>query len=87
MSSGARWCEDYADPASEISRMGLAFAPGGSLDTFMSTIVREYEPGTACQYSSGDSRALGMLLRAATASTGCGNRKIVCQPEVRDIPF
>lgn len=69
MSSGARWREDYADPASEISRMGLAFAPGGSLDTFMSTMVREYEPGTVCQYSSGDTQALGMLLRAATGRT------------------
>lgn len=69
MSSGARWREDYADPSSEISRMGLAFGPDGSLDAFMATMVREYDPGTVCQYSSGDTQALGMLLRAVTGGS------------------
>lgn len=81
MSSGARWREDYADPESEISRMSLAFAPGGSLDSFMSTMVREYPPGTVCQYSSGDTQALGMLLRAATGDTVANYmQEKLCEP-------
>jgi len=81
MSSGARWREDYADQSSEISRMALAFAPDGSLDKFMSTMVREYDPGTVCQYSSGDTQALGMLLRAVTGrSIADYMQEKLCEP-------
>jgi len=68
MSSGVRWREDFGNPDSEISRMSLALGPGGSLNAFMRTLVRETEPGTVCQYSSADTQALGMLLRAVN---GC----------------
>jgi CubicO group peptidase (beta-lactamase class C family) len=66
MSSGARWTEDYNDPSSEIFRLTVAMAPGGSLDAFVPTMVRESEPGTVCRYNSAETQALGMLLVGAT---------------------
>ncbi|MCB9962269.1 MAG: beta-lactamase family protein [Hyphomonas sp.] len=87
MSSGVRWREDYADPDSEISRMSAALAPGGSLDAFMATMVREFEPGTVCQYSSADTQALGMLLRAVTGESIAANmQEKLCEPLGMEAP-
>jgi len=69
MSSGARWTEDYSDPASDISRFGAAISAGGSLENFVAGMVRETQPGTVCQYNSADTQALGSLLVAATGRT------------------
>lgn len=66
MSSGARWNEDYSDPTSEIFGLSAALTPGGSLDDFMATMVRETTPGTLCRYDSADTQALGMLVSGAT---------------------
>lgn len=81
MSSGARWNEDYADPGSEIARMGAASAPGGSFDAFMQTMVCETTPGTLCQYDSADTQALGMLVAAATGrSLAAYMQEKLCEP-------
>ncbi len=81
MSSGARWNEDYTDPASEIARMGAASAPGGSFDAFMQTMERETTPGTLCQYDSADTQALGMLVAAATGrSLTAYMQEKLCEP-------
>ncbi|MEZ5952837.1 MAG: serine hydrolase [Hyphomonas sp.] len=87
MSSGVRWREDYGDPNSEISRMSAALAPGGSLDAFMTTMVREFEPGTVCQYSSADTQALGMLIRAVTGtSIAAYMQEKLCEPLGMEAP-
>jgi CubicO group peptidase (beta-lactamase class C family) len=66
MSSGARWNEDYNDPASDVYRLAAAMGGGGTLDDFVATMVRDNEPGRICRYNSGDTQALGALLVAAT---------------------
>lgn len=66
MSSGARWNEDYSDPASDALRLGQAMSPTGSLDRFVATMTPDAAPGTVCQYNSGDTQALGSLLVRAT---------------------
>lgn len=69
MSSGAAWSEDYSDPESDVMRLGKVMALGGSMDEFVQGMSREWEPGTANRYNSGDTQALGMLLTAATGTT------------------
>lgn len=69
MSTGVRWNEDYADPGSDINRMGRALAFGTSLDKFVGTLVNEREPGTYNQYVSMDTQVLGMILREATGKS------------------
>ena len=70
MSSGARWNEDYNDPTADIFRLGAAMAGAdGGLDRFVAAMVPEAEPGTVCRYNSGDTQALGALLRRATGRT------------------
>ena len=66
MSSGARWKEDYADPASDIFRLGAVMSGASTLEAFVATMVRENEPGTVCRYNSADTQALGALLVRAT---------------------
>lgn len=66
MSSGAAWNEDYADPESDVMKMGRIMALGGSLDTFTATLKPERPPGTFNQYTSADTQALAMLLARAT---------------------
>ncbi len=66
MSSGAGWNEDYADPNSDVMKMGRIMAIGGSLDEFVMTVNPDREPGSFNQYNSADTQALGMLLTRAT---------------------
>ncbi|MEH6558273.1 MAG: serine hydrolase [Oceanicoccus sp.] len=69
MSSGAAWNEDYSDPESDIMRLAKIMSVGGSLDEFVSTLVREREPGTLNHYNSADTQALAMLLSRATGKS------------------
>ncbi len=67
MSSGIRFNEDYADPGSDINRMGaLSIGLGDSLESFLLTLDSEREPGTFNKYISSDTQVLGMVLREAT---------------------
>ena len=66
MSSGAAWNEDYADPDSDVMRMGKIMGIGGSLDTFTASIKPQRAPGTYNKYNSADTQALGMLVSRAT---------------------
>src|SRR5439155_8431469 len=66
MSSGARWNEDYADPDSDIHRLGAAMTGASTLDAFVAHMVPEHQPGTVCRYNSADTQALGALLVHAT---------------------
>lgn len=66
MSSGARWNEDYNDPASDIYRLGAAMAGVTTLDDFVASMAPEAPAGSICRYNSGDTQALGALLTRAT---------------------
>ena len=67
MASGVKFNEDYLDKDSDINKMGRVLALGKSMDDFAATLMtREFEPGSARQYVSIDTHALGMVLRAAT---------------------
>jgi CubicO group peptidase (beta-lactamase class C family) len=66
MSSGARWSEDYNDPASDIYRLAASMGDGGTLEEFVATMVRDNDPGRVCRYNSGDTQALGQLVVSAT---------------------
>lgn len=66
MSSGASWNEDYSDPDSDIARFGAVMSGEGSMLDFVSSMVRENEPGTVCRYNSADTQVLGHMLIAAT---------------------
>jgi CubicO group peptidase (beta-lactamase class C family) len=66
MSSGARWNEDYADPASDIFGLTAAMGGVGTLEDFVAGMAKESKPGTICRYSSGETQALGLLLVKAT---------------------
>ncbi|MEM7118478.1 MAG: serine hydrolase domain-containing protein [Chloroflexota bacterium] len=66
MSSGASWNEDYSDPNSDMMRFARAFATGASINRYVATLEREFEPGTFNRYNSADTQALGLLLVNAT---------------------
>jgi hypothetical protein len=66
MSSGARWNEDYSDPASDLNRWMRLLADGGSIDAFAASAVRECDPGTVSRYNTTDTHVLGMVVRGAT---------------------
>ena len=81
MSSGARWNEDYSDPASDVHRLGSVMAGESSLATFVSSIEGETEPGSVCQYNSADTQALGMLVVEATGrSISDYMQEKLCEP-------
>lgn len=69
MSSGASWSEDYANPDSEVIRMGKIMGIGGSLDEFTASLRPQTAPGTYNQYNSADTQALGMLVSRVTGRT------------------
>lgn len=66
MSSGIKFNEDYGDFWSDINRLGRVTAFNTSLDEFVTSLQREYMPGSYHHYVSTDTQVLGMLLRAAT---------------------
>lgn len=67
MESGVRFDEDYADPGSDINRMGRAVALGGTLDGFTAALTARDRPaGEAWQYVSMDTHVIGMVVRGAT---------------------
>ncbi|MFD9607079.1 serine hydrolase domain-containing protein [Streptomyces sp. NPDC059970] len=82
MSSGARWNEDYNDPASDIYQLTAATAGiGGTLDDVVARMVRESAPGTVCRYNSGETQVLGALLARATGRPVTDYmREKLCEP-------
>ena len=67
MSSGIRFIEDYADPKSDVNRMGsISVGVGGTLESFLGKLENEREPGSSWKYASSDTQVLGMVLRVAT---------------------
>jgi CubicO group peptidase (beta-lactamase class C family) len=67
MSSGTRWNETYADPASDVNRYSRSLAnkvPGGVL-RIMAALERQHAPGSVFNYNSGDTFLLGACLTRA----------------------
>lgn len=67
MSSGAKWNEDYRDPASDISAMWQCILDGkaGCITGVMSNLPRAAAPGTQFQYKTGETELEGEVLGAA----------------------
>lgn len=71
MTSGVKWDETPTDPNSDRGRMldmQIAQKPGAIM-RYMATLPRIAEPGTAWNYSTGETHVVGALLRAATGQT------------------
>lgn len=69
MSSGARWVEDYSDPESDVFRLGAAIYGFIGLDDFITSMHREFKPGTLCRYNSADTQVLGTLVREVSGQS------------------
>ena len=67
MSSGARWNEDYTDPASDVARMfSLPTPPGGdAIVNYMKRLTRAHPPGTRFNYNTGETNLAGSILARA----------------------
>ncbi len=69
MASGVRWDEAYTNPASDrrgFLELQLAGRPGSRLQ-MMRSLPRAHAPGTAFNYSTGETFRVGALLEAALA--------------------
>jgi CubicO group peptidase (beta-lactamase class C family) len=67
MASGAKWDETYTDPRSDRRHMLELQLDGkpGTVVAMMSKLPRAHEPGTAWNYSTGETHLVGALVRAA----------------------
>lgn len=68
MTSGVRWNEDYADPASDVARMYAGpRQPGVPLIvSYMRTLPRAAPPGSVWAYKTGETDLIGVLVAQAT---------------------
>lgn len=67
MASGAKWDETYTDPNSDRRHMLERQLEGkpGTIVAMMAKLPRAHEPGTAWNYSTGETHLVGALVRAA----------------------
>ena len=67
MASGAKWDETYTDPRSDRRHMLELQLEGkpGTVVAMMSKLPRAHEPGTAWNYSTGETHLVGALVQAA----------------------
>jgi CubicO group peptidase (beta-lactamase class C family) len=70
MSSGVAWNEDYADPKSDVARIGAVAAQGGSLGLvkYMGALPRAAQPGEKFNYNTGETHLAGAIVRAAVGN-------------------
>ncbi len=71
MTSGIRWNEDYADPASDVARMGTyPAAPGeDQIVNQLRRLPREAPAGEKWVYKTGETNLLGVLVERATGTS------------------
>jgi len=71
MTSGINWNENYADPASDISKLYTApIFPGlNATVSYMRNLKRAAKPGARWLYNTGDSHLLGVVVSSATRQT------------------
>ena len=68
MTSGVRWNEDYADPASDVARFNNA-TPDPGVDatvSYMRRLPRQYPAGQQWVYKTGETNLVGVLVSQAT---------------------
>lgn len=68
MTSGVRWNEDYADPASDIARFYLT-PPPAEMDAtvaYMRGLERAHPVGERWHYNTGETNLIGVLVARAT---------------------
>ncbi|KJC63666.1 serine hydrolase domain-containing protein [Agreia bicolorata] len=81
MSSGARWTEEYDDPTSDVFQLSAAQTGYGSFEDVVAAMVRERNPGELSRYNSGDTQALGLLIRSATGQSVASYMQTkLCEP-------
>jgi CubicO group peptidase (beta-lactamase class C family) len=68
MTSGVRWNEDYADPASDVARFNNHKPEDGvdAVVSYLRRLPREVPPGTRWHYSTGETNLVGILVSQAT---------------------
>ena len=68
MTSGIRWNEDYADPASDVARFNNHEPEPGvdALVSYLRKLPREAAAGTRWHYSTGETNLVGILVSEAT---------------------
>ena len=68
MTSGARWNEDYVDPASDVARFYLTPPPADMDATvaYLRALPREHPPGERWNYNTGETNLIGVLVSRAT---------------------
>ncbi|HUE91516.1 serine hydrolase [Pseudomonas sp.] len=69
MSSGVAFSEDYADPNSDINKLGEILAFGRSVNQWTTNLKRELPPATRHHYISVDTQVAGMVITAATGKS------------------
>lgn len=70
MTSGIVFDEDYLDFFSDINKMGRILALGGKMDDFAASRIQTFAaPGEKWKYTSIDTHALAMVIRAASGET------------------
>ena len=68
MTSGIRWNEDYADPASDVARFNKHQPEEGvgAIVSYLRRLPREVPAGTRWHYSTGETNLVGILVSEAT---------------------
>jgi CubicO group peptidase (beta-lactamase class C family) len=68
MTSGVRWNEDYADPASDVARFNNHRPEDGvdALVSYLRRLPRAAPAGTRWNYSTGETNLVGLLVSEAT---------------------
>ena len=71
MSSGVRWNEDYADPASDVARMfSEPLEPGRDPAlAYLAKLPREAPAGSKWVYKTGETNLVGTIVQRATGMT------------------
>jgi len=67
MTSGVQWNEDYADPNSDVAKVGLSILEPGvnPVVSYMRKLPREAKPGSKFVYKTGETDLAGILLSNA----------------------
>jgi CubicO group peptidase (beta-lactamase class C family) len=70
MTSGVRWNEDYADPASDVARFNKHRPENGAdaLVDYMRRLPRAAPAGSRWNYSTGETNLVGVLVAEATGT-------------------
>ncbi len=68
MASGVQWNETYADPQSDVSKLGLLLLAqkAGSVVNYMSALPKAGAPGSIWNYSTGETYLIGPVIEGAT---------------------